>query len=215
MDRNPRTNRQLAMAGQNLTRILIASYFLAVSLGLINGTDSSVLIVWLLPGTISVFGGNAVVFVLGYLVLTGIWLRPAALLLAIILFWSSYLTSFGTGNDGSLDEFWRDLALIGGLILTYTQTSHRSSKKRAMFRKMRKVRRISPSEPGQIRRPLETPDPALTNSNPDLADSTPDPAIPEFDAKVIRVEFGAHFAAKDEAEIENIFAEDRTQSSKT
>ena len=62
MNRNPTSSGQLAMAGQNLTRILIASYFLAVSLRLIDGTDSSVLTVWLLPGTISVFVGNAVVF---------------------------------------------------------------------------------------------------------------------------------------------------------
>ena len=49
------------------------------------------------------------------MVLIGVGRRVAALLLSLLLFWASYLTMY-MGND--LGAFWRDLALIGGLLLT-------------------------------------------------------------------------------------------------
>ena len=124
----------IGQAGQNLLRILIASYFIAVAIGLIAGTDATPLAsVYLAPEPAALLGRSAF-FILGYLVMTGIWLRPAAMLLGIIMFWSSYILHFGPGATGPLGDFWRDLALVGALMLTYARLSPRGLRRSSMIR---------------------------------------------------------------------------------
>jgi uncharacterized membrane protein YphA (DoxX/SURF4 family) len=140
------TPDNLNQSGQNLVRILIASYFVAVSLGMISGTDGSTLAQQILPEPFATFIGKAVVFTLAYLVMMGIWLRPAALLLAITTFWSSYIANFGPQGPLAIGDFWRDLALIGALFMTYAQSGPRASSRRAMFRWNPRVRQIVPGK---------------------------------------------------------------------
>ena len=125
------TKNHLNQAGQNLIRILIASYFIAVSIGLIAGTDATPLAaVVLSPEPASLIGRSAL-FILGYLVLTGIWLRPAAMLLGLLTFWSSYILHFGPASAAPLGDFWRDLALVGALMLTYSRPAVLSLRRNA------------------------------------------------------------------------------------
>lgn len=142
----------LNQSGQNIVRILIASYFIAVSLGMIPGTDGSVLAQQVFPDPAAKYIGNTVVFTLAYLVMMGIWLRPAALLLALTMFWSSYIANFGTDNTLDIGDFWRDLALIGALILTYAQSGPRATSRRAMLRWTPKARQIKPDKTVMPRR---------------------------------------------------------------
>jgi uncharacterized membrane protein YphA (DoxX/SURF4 family) len=139
----------LSQSGQNLVRIVIASYFLAVSLGLIPGTVAWPLTAPFLPEPYALITGKMVIFLTAYLVLVGAWLRFSALLLATILFWSSFL-----GNTGyeALEGFWRDLALIGALILTYTQTLPRAARRRAALQWKKSARKLSPQQPVAPRR---------------------------------------------------------------
>ncbi len=146
--------QNLGQNGQNLVRIVIASYFLAISLGLIPGTTALALTEPFLPEPYADAASKAVIFATAYLVLLGVWLRLSALLLATLLFWSSYLENIGAGN---LEGFWRDLALIGALILTYTQTMPRAESRRAAIRWTRRVRRITPSQPVVPRRLVSYP----------------------------------------------------------
>lgn len=132
----------LSQSGQNLVRVVIASYFLAVALGIIPGTGALPLTAAFLAAPYADAASTAIVFATAYLVLIGVWLRPSALLLATILFWSSYIENIGAGN---VEEFWRDLALIGALILTYTQTLPRAENRRAAFRWSRRVRHVTPT----------------------------------------------------------------------
>jgi uncharacterized membrane protein YphA (DoxX/SURF4 family) len=123
--------QNLNQSGQNLVRIVIASYFVAVSLGFIPGTAALPLTEPFLPEPYAEAASTAIIFATAYLVLIGAWLRFSALLLATVLFWSSYIENAGAGN---LEGFWRDLALIGALILTYTQTLPRAENRRAALR---------------------------------------------------------------------------------
>ncbi|MCV6594803.1 MAG: hypothetical protein OIF48_17770 [Silicimonas sp.] len=104
-----------AFAASHLTRVLILSYFVALALGLIKGADLSFLLSPLLSQPDATILTSGLVVALSALVLFGVWRRPAALILALTLFWASYLTMFSSGD---LAGFWRDLALIGGLLMT-------------------------------------------------------------------------------------------------
>lgn len=142
---NP-TSDQLNQSGQNLVRILIASYFIAISLGMISGTDGSYLARQIVPEPFATYMGKTMVFSLAYLVMMGIWLRPAALLLALTTFWSSYIANFGPEGPLAIGDFWRDLALIGALFLTYAQSGPRATSRRAMLRWSPRVRQIIPGK---------------------------------------------------------------------
>ena len=118
------TSQVLGQRGQALIRIVIASYFIAGALGFISGVNLSPLFVQALPASLhhtAPVVGSAAILILAALILSGHWLRPAALLLSIALFWSSYLEMLALGVADNLGQFWRDLALIGALMLTYAE----------------------------------------------------------------------------------------------
>ena len=140
----------LDQTGQNLVRILIASYFLAVAIGLIPGTGITALSAQILPADQAAIAGNGVLFALAYLVLIGAWLRISALLLATLVFWSSYVAHMGV----NLEAYWRDMALVGALILTYTQTQPRAERRRSALRWTPGARRVDATTPIRPRRVL-------------------------------------------------------------
>ncbi len=106
--------------GHFLIRLLIVSYFIALSIGLIDGTDLSMLTSPFLPALHASIVANAGVIALSALILLDVHRRAAALLLALFLFWCSYLGSLGHVGTVDVGAFWRDLALIGALLLTYS-----------------------------------------------------------------------------------------------
>jgi len=106
-----------------LARILIASYFIALASGL-AGTPAPIDLP-MLPGGLGEKATAAFVFVTAYMVMLGIHIRAAALLLAIYLFWTSFISNYLVGAAPDLGSFWRDMALIGGLLMTYTNRNSR------------------------------------------------------------------------------------------
>ncbi len=138
-DRIPQ--KPLAASAQNLSRILVASYFIAVALNLIDGTMGHALAQWVVPADYVALTASAVIFTLAFLVMIAVWLRPAALLLAIVVFWSGFMALLGPDAARSLDAFWRDLALIGALFLTYAQ-SGRAARNRSILRRRHTVRKL-------------------------------------------------------------------------
>ena len=135
----------LNQAGQNLVRILIASYFMGIALGLIDGTNATILAKAVMPTDAAHIAGPVVMFSLAFLVMIEMWLRPAALLLSLTMFWSSYIANFGPEGAMAIGEFWRDVVLIGSLMLTYLQPGPRSVSRRAILRWTPRVRRILPN----------------------------------------------------------------------
>ena len=106
------------ITGHSVVRLLIVSYFVALALGVIEGTDVSVLVSAMLPQALAGFVASGVVLALSVSILVGWHRRTSALVLALALFWSSYVAMMGS-PDAQLGAFWRDLALIGALVLSY------------------------------------------------------------------------------------------------
>ncbi|MEO9826265.1 MAG: hypothetical protein ABJF50_17830 [Paracoccaceae bacterium] len=98
-----------------ITRLLVVSFFVALSLGLIEGADIKLLATPFLPENIALLIMRALVLVLCVMILVGYFRKPAALILALIVFWPAYISLFAGGD---VSAFWRDLALIGGLIMS-------------------------------------------------------------------------------------------------
>lgn len=96
-----------------LMRLMIVSYFVALSLGITYGTDMSAISDSFLPADLSHYVMRALVLTLSGMVLFDIKRRAAALILSVFVFWSSYLAVF---LGGSVGEFWLNLALIGALL---------------------------------------------------------------------------------------------------
>jgi len=101
------------MTAQFAMRLLIVSYFVALSLGLTQGADIQKLSDPFLPDHMSHYAMRGVVLTLAGMVLFDIQRRAAALILSVFVFWSSYLAIF---LGGSIGDFWLDLALIGALL---------------------------------------------------------------------------------------------------
>ena len=108
------TNLNAGMAS-HITRLLILSYFVALAIGWIEGAEFNRLATPFLPEPHATYFMGTMVLILCFMVLIGMFRRPAALLLAMTLFWAGYVTMFATGD---LTGFWRDLALIGGLLMS-------------------------------------------------------------------------------------------------
>jgi uncharacterized membrane protein YphA (DoxX/SURF4 family) len=111
-------------SGHSVLRLLIVSYFMTLAIGLIPGTDITVLADPFMPWISARILTGTIVFTLASLILVGIQRRAAALLLAIVLFWASYIVMLSAEGAHNIAGFWRDLALIGALILTYADTEN-------------------------------------------------------------------------------------------
>ena len=106
-------------SGHSAVRLLIVSYFIALALELINGTDLTVLATPFMPEVFAKIVSGLGVVGLSAMILLDYHRRLAALLLAIVLFWCSYLATLSPSGLEDIGSFWRDLALIGALLLTY------------------------------------------------------------------------------------------------
>ena len=98
----------------HVIRLLILSYFAALGIGAVEGAQLSRLTRPFLDDPHASYSIGLVVLILAFMVLIGMFRRPAALILSLVLFWASYLTMLASGDLGG---FWRDLALIGGLCM--------------------------------------------------------------------------------------------------
>jgi uncharacterized membrane protein YphA (DoxX/SURF4 family) len=106
-------------AAQMSVRMLIASYFMATAIGSIPGADTGALLAPLLSEPLSRIIAGSLVFTLATMVLLGKHTRLAALILGLMTFYASYLQMVQIGIDHVLGAFWRDMALVAALMLTY------------------------------------------------------------------------------------------------
>ncbi|MEE9389438.1 MAG: hypothetical protein V3U96_12605 [Paracoccaceae bacterium] len=105
-------------SGYRLIRVVIASYFVMVSTGFVSGTNAIPLADTVMPHGLATLVGSSALFILGVLVLTGVWLRPAVLVLAAIILSSATIQNFGSTATAIPGDFWRELTLISTLLLT-------------------------------------------------------------------------------------------------
>ncbi len=103
------------MTPQGGTRLLVVSYFIAMAVGLIGSGSLSNFLVPLVSADVSDTTMRGVVLILSGFVLFNFFRRAAALVLSLVVFYSSYLALYAGGDVGA---FWGDLALIGALLMT-------------------------------------------------------------------------------------------------
>ncbi|QQA44653.1 hypothetical protein [Pelagovum pacificum] len=132
--------------GQNLIRIVIASYFMATSLGLISGTNGSELLDQFMAADLARMTGGAVMFIVAYALLCGLAIRVTALLLGMLVFWSSFIAAYGPAPTASVDAFWRDIALVASLMLTYMTRDRASVRRAGIVRRTPTVRKVEVGE---------------------------------------------------------------------
>ena len=141
--------------GLNLIRIVIGSYFLALSLDLVSGLDAATLFAALLPHATADLIGSTLLFCLSAALMAGLQLRLCALSLALLVFCSSLVQNLIIVTPDSLSAFWRDLTLATAVLLTYltlgpgalrraSVLAHRARLRRAMAQRAINPRRITP-----------------------------------------------------------------------
>ncbi len=99
-------------------RVLIASYFVARSIGLIIDPASmgQFLAVSNVPDYL-LWPNAGFEFLAALAIMLGFQTRLAAALLALYVFWSSFILNYVPGDPVAIGIFWRDLAMIGGLLM--------------------------------------------------------------------------------------------------
>ncbi len=99
-------------------RLIVASYFAARGLGLVIEPGTMEALVREMPvAPLLAVANSAFLVTCAIFIALGIHTRFAALLLALYLFWSSYIFNFIGVRPPNLVAFWKDLALIGGLMM--------------------------------------------------------------------------------------------------
>ncbi len=101
----------------SVVRILIASYFLAMATGLIFEPASRTFLDAVLPAEQAQFASTTYLFLTAFWIMVGRAVRPAALLLAVYIFWSGFLHYDISSNSLELSAYWRDMALMGAVLL--------------------------------------------------------------------------------------------------
>ncbi len=161
-----KNERWLDQTGLNLIRIVIGSYFMAVSLDLVVGVDQTVMFAPFAPYLLADLVGSTLLFVLSVAFMTGIYLRMTALMLALFVLGSSLIQNFLVAEFENVSDFWRDVTLASAVILNYSNLTRREMRRAALMHRrrtrVRKVplpgdeimpRRITP--PAQVKRPVQ------------------------------------------------------------
>mgnify|MGYP006271411273 CR=1 FL=1 len=157
-------NVAFGMAAQAALRMLIASYFIAVALGLIPGTDLAILFAGVLPAPHDGATAAGLVFILAFMIMAGYATRAAALVLALMTFYASYLAMIALGVADELGAFWRDLALISALLLTYSEPTAGSRPRRRLISRTVLPRRVRASRETASAARTARPAPAVNHA---------------------------------------------------
>jgi hypothetical protein len=133
---------QTDIYGLKFIRMIIASYCIAVSLGVIGGFNTSVLFApFFSPELASLLGSTFVLYCAALLFL-GLFLRLTSLWLAMAIL-SSGLDSFLFATEASsIDMFWRDVVLASAVLLNYWALNENARNKQSTFRLHKPVRRV-------------------------------------------------------------------------
>ena len=100
-----------------IVRILIGSYFMATATGLIFDPSTRTFLDPLMPHQAARAVTTTYLFITAFGIMVGFFLRPASLLLALYIFWSGYAHFILLGTAEALASFWRDMALLGSVLL--------------------------------------------------------------------------------------------------
>ncbi|WWR45261.1 hypothetical protein RZ517_10615 [Roseovarius sp. S88] len=135
----PRTQTWLDHTGLNLIRIVVGSYFIAITMGLITGFEPTALFVLYSSPVMADLIGTIVLFSLTIIYMTGWQLRLSCLALALFVLTSSLAQNFMISPAGTISDFWRDLTLVCAVILSYSSLGRAELRKAALVGRHRIV----------------------------------------------------------------------------
>lgn len=196
---------------QTLLRILIASYFIAISLGLVTGTDYAVLASQIAPAHVAQMVTAIVVFSLGFMVMIGSHTRSAALILGMMTVAAAYVAVAEAGMEAELGAFWRDLALVAALMLTYADKSP-AARSQPVIRRKVQPRRVKTSGARSGRPVPETPTIAFSTRRAGMMAEAARPTAQVTDLAAARARLQRPTDLREplaNQEIDNIFLDDR------
>ncbi|WP_421704190.1 hypothetical protein [Aliiroseovarius sp.] len=104
-------------AGHRALRLVLLAWFTGVTAQALPWPQGQVLAQLLFPGDLGFFGFNATVFALAWAMSLGPDLRLPALYLSLIVAWAAVLSKI-SGAPVTPQAYWRDVALLAGLLLT-------------------------------------------------------------------------------------------------
>ena len=110
--------------GHTIVRAMVALYTVASATGVIVGTNLSLLLTPFMVDWLAQAVMAAAVTSLCFLMLAGVKRRAVALVLAVIFLWSSYFAVLGPNAQVVSGSHWRDMILIGALLLIYADAAH-------------------------------------------------------------------------------------------
>lgn len=134
--------RWINQTGLNLIRIVIGSYFMAVSLDLVVGVDHKVMFEPFLGPEISDLVGSTLLFFASALFMTGISLRLTSIFLAVYVLSSSIIQNFIHFHPDNVSEFWRDLTLACAVMLNYSSLGRREMRRASVLGRRAHIRRM-------------------------------------------------------------------------
>ncbi|MEX5728918.1 putative membrane protein YphA (DoxX/SURF4 family) [Rhodovulum iodosum] len=165
MNRTSTAMRPSGTAALAAARMLIASYFIAHGSGLVVDPDATALIALVLPEGWAAWTSAGLVWLTGFAIFVGRYVRPAALLLAVHTVWTALVSHGGlAGAPVVIEPLWSDLAMVGALALVALTAppGGRPNARRALRRIM--PRRVTVDTPVKPRRPrpdlIDPPEPA-------------------------------------------------------
>ena len=128
MDRTKKSEEHFGPLAMAVARVLIASYFIASAMGLIHDMNGMARFEAMaaLPAYLS-WPNYGFELVAALSILVGFQTRMAVALLAIYVFWSSFIFNYSPGDHMAIGAFWRDLGTIGGLLMIFAQGTGRYS----------------------------------------------------------------------------------------
>lgn len=117
--------RDLATA---IARVLIASFFIAVASGAVLD-PSAIIKTNALAGMPDYLRWPSAGFEIlaAVSIMVGFQTRMSVALLALYVFWSSFIFNYIPSNELAIGSFWRDLAMIGGLLMLFAHGTGRYS----------------------------------------------------------------------------------------
>lgn len=102
-----------------MIRIIIGSYFMALSLGLIQGVDQRAIFAPLFGQEMGDLLGTTILFAITMAFMTGLYLGATSIMLTIFVMASSIVENFAPFAPQNISAIWRDLALVCGGLLSY------------------------------------------------------------------------------------------------
>ena len=172
-----------------LMRVLIASYLMAASVGIAPGPDLVPIFRQFMPDTWATMAGTAVLFLLAYAMMAGIWLRITILALAIVHVGSSFMDNFIFAVSPDVGVMWQDIVVLCALMQSLIHLTNRELRASTILRRHTPVRRLEAGDPIVRLRPGALPPrvqaPPLTT--PRKATPAPPSRKPAEDDEIVNI----------------------------